>query len=348
MALPAFGGDRCQTPGGLNKAAQGTELARQKLLTRQHGLRLQSKQLLSTQLASKLGALMCRSNSPLAPLPQAALKDGNESHSQLFVDDQSTQLGRLAASFPHLRCLQGHVGAHLNWKSSVVRVAVVILVAAQDDSFFQAIMAKTNLESAGAVGEHCWHLMLCTSARVSPLTYSAVVATRYVEMPEALVYRPICTRRQSNLPTGFHTVLWYPGQWKNGATYSYAVCCVLSTLLSHHNWEASANESLYLMCNNLEDVRTLENDDNVWNSQSQVRCGTVASSASTTAKVAAVIQRGGVISVRFIHQHGLGRRLCWQIHCLPNSFQVIHISDATSFRAKGLRFVAPRCHCPPP
>ena len=240
---------------------------------------------------------MCRSNSRLAFLPQAALKDGDESHSQLFVDDQSTQLGRLAASFPHLRCLQGHVGAHLNWKSSVVRVAVVILVAAQDDCFFQATMAETNLESAGAVGDHCWHLMLRTSARVSPLTYSAVVATRYVDL---------CQKRQrlwcigtfarggkSNLPTGFHTVLWYPGQWKNGATYSFAVSCMLSTLLSHHNWEASANESLYLMCNNLEDVRTLENDDNVWNSQSQVRCGTVASSASTTAKVAAVIQRGG-------------------------------------------------------
>ena len=39
-ALLAFGGDRRQTPGGLNKAAQGTELALQKFLTRQYCLRL--------------------------------------------------------------------------------------------------------------------------------------------------------------------------------------------------------------------------------------------------------------------------------------------------------------------
>ena len=139
--------------------------------------------------------------------------------------------------------------------------------------------------------------MLPTSARVCPLTNSAVVATQYVDL---------CRRRNQqwcigtfargggdNLPTGFHTVLWYPGKWKNGATYSYAVSCMLSALLSHHNWGASANESLYIMCNNLEDVRTLEHDDKLRQSHSLVRCDTVASSASTTAQVAAVIQRGG-------------------------------------------------------
>ena len=53
------------------------------------------------------------------------------------------------------------------------------------------------------------------------------------------------------------------------------------------------NESLCIMCNNLEDVNTLEGDFLMRHSQGHVRCDTVASSASTTARVAAVVQRGG-------------------------------------------------------
>ena len=63
--------------------------------------------------------------------------------------------------------------------SCLVRAAVVLLAAAQDDTFFSAVAAKFNLEAAGAVGHHRWHLMLPTSARVSPVTYAAVVATRF-------------------------------------------------------------------------------------------------------------------------------------------------------------------------
>ena len=62
----------------------------------------------------------------------------------------------------------------------VVRAAVILLAAAQDDSFFSTVAAKTNCEAAGTVGEHRWHLMLPKSGRVSPNTCSAaVVATRY-------------------------------------------------------------------------------------------------------------------------------------------------------------------------
>ena len=47
------------------------------------------------------------------------------------------------------------------------------------------------------------------------------------------------------------------------------------------------------MCNNLEDAKTLEGDFLMKANKGKVRCDTVASSASTTARVAAVIQRGG-------------------------------------------------------
>ena len=55
-ALLVFGGDNVKR-GGLNKSAIGAARARQKLLTRRHGLRMESKQLLPTQLAAKIRAL---------------------------------------------------------------------------------------------------------------------------------------------------------------------------------------------------------------------------------------------------------------------------------------------------
>ena len=77
----------------------------------------------------------------------------------------------------------------------------------------------------------------------------------------------------SLLPTGVLYRLEVPlEKWRNGAKYSYAVSCMLCTLLAHHDWGH--------MCNNSEDVRTLERDDNVRDRGRQVRCDTVASSAT--------------------------------------------------------------------
>ena len=45
QSLVVFGGNKCQTPGGLNKEAESASMARQKLIGGQHGLRLESEQL---------------------------------------------------------------------------------------------------------------------------------------------------------------------------------------------------------------------------------------------------------------------------------------------------------------
>ena len=34
QSLVVYGGDKCQTPGGLNKEAEGADIARQKLISR--------------------------------------------------------------------------------------------------------------------------------------------------------------------------------------------------------------------------------------------------------------------------------------------------------------------------
>ena len=48
-------------------------------------------------------------------------------------------------------------------------------VAFVDDFFSSAVSPKSNLEAAGAGGQYKWHLMLPSSARVSSVTYAAVV-----------------------------------------------------------------------------------------------------------------------------------------------------------------------------
>ena len=118
-------------------------------------------------------------------------------------------------------------------ESSLVRAAVVLLIAGQDEAFFSAVQAKTNLESAGASGEvHNWHLMLPTSARVSPLTYSAVVATRYVELcrrqQDGWVLGTFARGGIDGLPGGFHTVLWYPDR-RASADYDLVVNLLFET-----------------------------------------------------------------------------------------------------------------------
>ena len=261
QALLIFGGDKCQTPGGLNRHATGSDTARQKLLQRSHGLRIPSKQLQPTSLESKLKAMIVRSTSPAVSTLGELLRL-TESHDSLFTAECGQALSKLKGDFPHLKFLQGMDGKHLNLESSLVRAAVVLLIAGQDESFFSAVQAKTNLESAGASGEvHSWHLMLPTSARVSPLTYSAVVATRYMELcrrqADGWVLGTFARGGIHGLPGGFHTVLWYPNR-RASADYDLVVNLLFECLYHHHPWGRTAKESLYVMCNASDDVYTLK------------------------------------------------------------------------------------------
>ena len=65
QSLVVYGGDKSQTPEGLNKEAEGSSIARQKLISRQHGLRLESEQLQPVHLLRKFRSLVLHSNSPV-------------------------------------------------------------------------------------------------------------------------------------------------------------------------------------------------------------------------------------------------------------------------------------------
>ena len=174
-----------------------------------------------------------------------------DEHHRVFPSSCDQFLESVGSLFPHLAMLKQQTGRFLDAGNSIIRAAVLLSAASQDDSFFSAVSAKTNLEAAGATSHHRWHLMLPTSARMAPVTYAAVVATRYPEVNAAF-----------------------------------------ETLVDHHKWGEEAQESLYVMGNNSQDVASLQHHTEAWNNPNKIRIKTIAS-ASTTAKVAAVIQRGG-------------------------------------------------------
>ena len=85
QSLVVFGGDKCQTPGGLTKEAEGSDIARQRLISRQHGLRLESEQLQPGQLLRKFRSVALHSNSPMTKelIELAGTKDD---HERVFTD----------------------------------------------------------------------------------------------------------------------------------------------------------------------------------------------------------------------------------------------------------------------
>ena len=109
-------------------------------------------------------------------------------------------------------------------------------------------------------------ILLPTIARVSPLTYSAEVATRYVAVcaEQAGKWAMVPLQGEvTKIPSGFQTILWHAGWNRNGPGCAYAVSSMLRT-----------NESLYIMYNNLEDVNTLEGD---FLMKAKEKCGVIRS-----------------------------------------------------------------------
>ena len=94
--------------------------------------------------------MIVRSTSPAATTLGELLK-GKESHDKLFAAECGQALSKLKGDYPHLKFLQGIAGKHLNLESSLVRTAMVLLIAGQDESFFSAVQAKPTWSLQGPV-----------------------------------------------------------------------------------------------------------------------------------------------------------------------------------------------------
>lgn len=76
------------------------------------------------------------------------------------------------------------------------------------------------------------------------------------------------------------------------ASLNATVNSAFETLVKHHDWKEEVQESLCMMCNNSQDVASLQQHTAARNNPNKVRIETVASSASTTPEVAAILKRG--------------------------------------------------------
>ena len=102
-------------------------------------------------LLRKFRSFVLHSNSPLAKELIELAGTGDEHH-RVFTSSCDQFLESVGSLFPHLAILKQQTGQFLDSSSSIVHAAVLLLAASQDDSFFSAVSAKTNLEAAGAIG----------------------------------------------------------------------------------------------------------------------------------------------------------------------------------------------------
>ena len=109
QSLVVFGGDKCQTPGGLNKEAESSSMARQKLISRQHGLRLESEQLQPVHLLHKFRSFVLHSNSPLTK-ELIDLAGTSDDHERVFKSSCDQFLESVCSLFPHLAMLKQQTG----------------------------------------------------------------------------------------------------------------------------------------------------------------------------------------------------------------------------------------------
>ena len=81
---------------------------------------------------------------------------------------------------------------------------------------------------------------------------------------------------------------------------------MLRTLVSHQNWGTAANESLYIMCNNLEDVKTLESDYVMQENSGKVRCEYCGFIGEHDSESRGSDTAWGLLPLRVIRQSAMG------------------------------------------
>ena len=111
-----------------NKDAESSSIARQKLISRQHGLCLESEQLQPVHLLRKFKSFVLHSNSPLTKELIELAGTGDEHH-RVFTSSCDQFLESVGSLFPHLAMLKQQTGRFLDAGSSIVRAAVLLLAA---------------------------------------------------------------------------------------------------------------------------------------------------------------------------------------------------------------------------
>ena len=181
--------------------------------------------------------------------------------------------------------------------SSVFCTAVVVLwLALHRDRF--PLLANTLQAAAGVAGTQKWALILPSSARVSFVTYTTVIAVRYPELDSVqdgiTVFGNYLVGTQST-HGGFLPVFWNaPTAYMHAAT---DIGCVVEWIQSQFRLTADENGCLAVLHNRNHMVTTFGTSEWVTQSSGQVQSKSVTSCAGMTAHLVLLAQtRVGFLS----------------------------------------------------
>ena len=163
-------GDHKQTPGGLRKTDEAKAF-RRKLLRRPIALRGDTKHFQPNMLGKVVLRYLDGMDEPLINRVQVILRATLGGRSVSSEEDIVTL---------QLLCQEVGCPYHEELRSTACSVALVVLWMDLHQEKFP--LATTLQAAAGVSGPQKWALILPSSARVSLVTYTAVIAVRYPEL----------------------------------------------------------------------------------------------------------------------------------------------------------------------
>ena len=282
-------GDHKQTPGGLRKTDEAKAF-RRKLLRRPIALRGDTEYI-QPYMLGKLKVVLRY----LADVDDPVVKAIRALLVELLDDARQLTPGCVAK----LQTICREVGCdfHQRLCSPVFCTAVVVLWLALHRERFP-LLADTLQAAAGVAGKQRWALILPSSARVSFVTYTTVIAVRYPELDcvqdGELAFGNYLFSTQST-HGGFLPVFWNaPTAYMHAAT---DIGCVVEWVQSQFHLTADENGCLAVLHNRNHMVTTFGNSEWVTQAAGKVQSKSVTSCAGMTAHLVLLAQtRVGFLS----------------------------------------------------
>ena len=280
-------GDHKQTPGGLRKTDEAKAF-RRKLLRRPIALRGDTEYIQPNWLGEVVLRYLVDVDDPVVKALRALLLELLGDVCRLTPEGMAT-----------LQTICREVGCDFQPRlcSPVFCTAVVVLwLALHRDRF--PLLADTLQAAAGVAGKRRWALILPSSARVSFVTYTTVIAVRYPELDSVqdgvTVLGNYLVGTQST-HGGFLPVFWNaPTAYMHAAT---DIGCVVEWIQSKFCLTADENGCLALLHNRNHMVTTFGNSEWVTQAAGKVQSKSVTSCAGMTAHLVLLAQtRVGFLS----------------------------------------------------
>ena len=266
-------GDHKQTPGGLRKTDEAKAF-RRKLLRRPIALRGNTEHL----QPNMLGKVVLRY---LEVMDELLINGVKAMIRETMGGTCLSSTGGIAT----LRTLCQEVGCpfHDELRITVCCTALAVLWMALHKEKFP-LLATSLQAAAGVTGSQRWALILPSSARVSLVTYTAVIAVRYPEL-DNVQNGTICFGKYllgaQSTNGGFLPIFWdAPSAYMHAAT---DIGSAVDWLQSHYVLSSDENGCLAVLHNRNKMVTTFGNSEWATQSEGAVQSKSVTSCAGMTA-----------------------------------------------------------------